>query len=172
MSAPSILKGPTFRFKIGRVVEIEHPSGRTGYLIAHFSRPRYGNFFTLITRTFPAPLPADRIHELQSCPATTVWLNTYQLLSTKEDFTICHKCDIPNYSAREPSFWLGMVEYFITIERPDGKEERRKTDLSERDWETEMERQGIIHKVLWLPKDIAAFLFDGVPLRWTSHKTY
>ncbi len=167
-----MLKGPTFRFKTGRVVEIEHSSGRIGYLIAHFNKPRYGAFFTLVTRTFPSPFPANRIHELQSCPTTTIGLNTYQLLSTKDDLTFRHKCDLTDYSASEPAFWTGMVEYFITIHRPDGTEERRKTNLSENDWETEMERQGIIQKVLWLPKSIGAFLFDGVPLRWTAHKRY
>lgn len=167
-----MLKGPTFRFKTGRVIEIEHSSGRSGYLIAHFHRPRYGSFFTLVTRTFESPLPNDRIHELLSCPATTTWLNTYQLLTSKGDLTFRHKSDLPNYSVPEPSFWTGMVEYSITIQRPDGTEERQKTNLSERDWEAEMERQGIIQKVLWLPKDIGAFLFDGVPLRWTTHKTY
>jgi hypothetical protein len=167
-----MLKGPTFRFKTGRVIEVEHLSGSVGYLIAHFHRPRYGSFFTLVTRAFESPLPDDRIHTVRFLPKTTVWLNTYQLLTSKGDFTFRHRCDLPDYSGPEPSFWTGMVEYSITIQHPDGSEEHRKTSLSEADWEVEMERKGIIHKVLWLPKDIGMFLFDGVPLRWTAHKKY
>jgi hypothetical protein len=167
-----MLKGPIFRFKAGRVIEIEHSSGRFGYLIAHFYRPRYGNFFAMVTHTFNAPLPIDHIHELLLLPTTTVWLNTYQLLKTQGDLTLRHKCDMVDFSAPEPSFWFGMVETYITIQRPDGTEERLHTYLTEHEWEEEMERQGICQKVLWLPKSLGEFLFDNVPLRWTSHKTY
>jgi len=167
-----VLKGPTFRFKPGRVIELSHTSGRFGYLIAHFKVPRYGSFFTLITRPFEQQLSASELANRQGIPATTVWLNTYHLLATRGGTTFRHRCDLADYSAPKPAFWSGMVEYAVTIQHPNGSEETRRTNLSEREWEAQMEREGIIHKVLWLPKDIGAFLFDGVPLRWTTHKKY
>jgi hypothetical protein len=98
-----MLKGPAFRFKIGRVVEIEHESGRFGYLIGRFHKPRYGGFFTLITRTYDVAVPKELIGQILGAPSRTVWLNTYKLLSTTGSITFRHKCDLKGYSAPEPS---------------------------------------------------------------------
>ena len=176
-----MLKGPAFRFKPGRVVEIEHTSGRFGYLIAHFRKPRFGQYFTLVTETFGAAIRDDQIAQLLDSPRTTVWLNTYNLLSTIGPFTLRHKGDLPGYSPQEPAFWGGLdlntapsptKKTTIWIEQPDGTTEKRSGLHSEREWEEEMERAGIISSVLWLPKSIGEFLFEGRPLRWSAHKRY
>lgn len=167
-----MLSGPTFRFKVGRVVEIAHTSGQAGYLIAHFKKPRRGDFFTLITRVFDAPLPDDRLNDLCSEPSTTVWLNTYQLLAPKGVVTFRHRGDLLNYSAPIPAFWFGQPECFVTIEEPNGNTRTISSPLSEVDFEREMELQGVIHSVLWLPVSIGDYLFSGIPLRWSAHKTF
>ena len=165
-------KSPIFRFRPGRVIEIEHTSGRFGYLIAHFKKPREGTFFALVTRTFDSPLHENHLKLLLNEPKTTVWLNTYKLLGTKDSLTFRIKGILPEYVGSQPVFWFGEVEHFLTIKHPDGTQETRTTTLSEREWEEEMERQGIIHSVLWLPRCIGDFLFNGVPLRWTAHKKF
>jgi hypothetical protein len=121
---------------------------------------------------FNEPLSGARLEELRSFPTTTGWLNKYHLLSTHGESTFRHKGDLTAYTAPEPSFWYGAVDHRITIQRSDGTQEVRRTTLSEREWESEAERQGIIQMVLWLPKNIGTFLFDGVPLRWSFHKKY
>jgi hypothetical protein len=171
-----MLKGPSFRFKAGRVIEIEHESGRFGYLIAHFSKPRYGNFFSLVTRTYNSSINADDLQKLLDEPKTTVWLNSYKLLTTEGAITLRHKGDLPSYPVPEPATWGGggAVEHFkfITIWYPDGTEEVRRGSYSLTEWEDRMEQEGIFQAVLWLPKSIGAFLFDGVPLRWSAYKEY
>lgn len=179
-----MLKGPTFRFRVGRVVEIEHESGRFGYLVGRYRKPRYGSFFTLITRTYDTAVAEPLLYQLQDAPNTTVRLNTYNLLSTIGPFIFRHKGDLPDYSAPELPTWGGdaIVDYrnsprppngtAVTVWHPDGTEERRRGQFSLREWEEQMEREGIILSTLWLPKSIGEFLFDGRPLRWSVHKKY
>jgi hypothetical protein len=35
-----------------------------------------------------------------------------------------------------------------------------------------MENEGIIQATLWFPKAVGAFLFEGLPLRWSDCKKY
>ena len=147
------LHGPTFRFKSGRVVEIQNSDGRCGYLISHFENPNEGNWFSLIDKAFQSAISLDDIESLTTFKTIPVWLNTYNLLEQKGPFFFNHKCDLGSYAAPKPVVWFGWGRSTGTVEIcfPDGNKETVRPECSLEDFELQMEGKGYFMKVMWLP---------------------
>jgi hypothetical protein len=169
---PTLGANKIFRFKVGRVVEVAHESKGFGYLVASFQRPRFGSFFSLITKTYSVPIADEDLEELVHAPQTTISLNTYRLFGRDGPVEFRGRRDLASFVPSKAKFWFGPEVGPLTLEEADGSISYQRVSSSFQEVEIEMERRGYVHSVLWLPASVAEFLFDGRPLRWSAHKKY
>lgn len=161
-----------FRFKAGRVIEIAHDRKGFGYLIAAFHRPRKGKYFRLVTKVYQEPVAEDELDSLQQAPHTTVWLNSYRLLGRDGPAKFRLRERVVSFPLPNSRFWFGPEDGPITLTEEDGNYSYENVNVPLEQLELEMERRGYVEEVLWLPKSIVDFLFEGRPLRWSAHKKY
>jgi len=153
------------------VVEIAHEEKGFGYLVASFQRPRFGSFFSLVTKTYSASIADEDLEELSGAPQITVSLNTYRLFGRDGPVEIRRRIDLASFVPQKPKFWFGPETGPLTLEEADGRISYMQVTLPFPEMELEMEHRGYVHSVLWLPASISEFLFEGRPLRWSVHKT-
>ena len=161
-----------FRFKVGRVIEIAHEGKGFGYLVASFKRPRFGTFFSLVVKTYSSSLADEDLEELTRAPHTIVWMNTHRLFHREGPVEFRRRRDLASFVPSTIKSWFGPETGPITLEEADGSTSYMPVTLPFPELELEMERRGYVHSVLWLPASITEFLFEGRPLRWSTHKKY
>lgn len=165
-----IMQGPIYKFKSGRVIEIQCTDGRCGYLISHFKTPKEGNWFSLVDKVFPSPIPLSEVGQLLTYKTIPVWLNTHNLLEQKGSYFLKHKCDLDSYVSPKPIVWFGWGRATGTVEIhfPDGRKEVLCPDCALEVFESQMEARGYFMKVFWVPERVGDYLFNGIPLKWSS----
>ena len=165
-------KNSRFRFKPGKVLEFQHSDCRCGYLIAHFKRAKYGNFFSLVKKTFASPLGEEALPLLLKESQQTTWLNTSNIVGVRDTFTVSQVGELSDFDAPVSTMWYGHPSFGVTIEYPNGVAEIAPSLPTDEEMEKKMEGKGIVQKIWWLPSSIAEYFFEGKPLRWSAHKKY
>lgn len=161
-----------FLYRQGLVLQVESGDGRFGYIYALAKTPQFGTLFAIVKTPFPSPLDSERLGALTSAPFEPAYVNTAYGLNGP-----CSTCEWTQVGQLDvtcimPTFFYGSEYTVMTIDFPDGSKEYVRGPVDLKKFEDEMFARGFIQQVLWLPENIAEYIFQKRPLRWSEHKKY
>ena len=157
-----------FVYKKGKILQVKSKDGKFGYIYA-LSKDSFGTFFAVVKRYFSVALSAYKLETLMEESYDRAYINTFGL-NQFGTYEWSHVGTIREVEYKPPVLFYGSEYTTITVVFPNGQSEYIKGPVDLIRLEDDLISKGYVQKVLWLPDDIANFIFYNTRLKWSEIK--